>query len=206
MTSQAERLITGIDVHEYFQGVLAETLDRQSVPVLEETVLYLSNLLAKFVRSENLFDHTQDGIMIRPLATLYGDAVNASSLEEEYRALQRLGDLALFLSGLFAHSLGRSLVDVDYYIAMGGNAYASLAGSGRLSRTRRTLCAVFSELAERFAAVVDVLAEVGETGTLKTSHDILRLYEIWLASGSPRAAARLRQLGIDPVPAHRRTH
>ncbi len=206
MENQATpRLITGIDVHEYFQGILADTLDRQSVPVLEETVLYLSNLLTNFVRSERLYDQTPDGIMIRPLAALYGDAMNARNLEEEYRALQRLGDLALFVAGLFAHSLGRSLVDVDYYIAMGGNAYASLAESERL-RTRRTLRAVFSELAERFAAVVDVLAEVGESGTLQTSHDILRLYEIWLVSGSPRAAARLRQHGIDPVPAHRRTH
>ena len=206
MANRTEQLITGVDVREYFQGALTEALDRQCVPVQDETVLYLTNLLASFVRSEQLYDHTPDGVMIRPLVALYGDAVNARSVEEEYRALQRLGDLALFVSGLFAHSLGRSLVDVDYYIAMGGNAYASIAGSERLSRTRRTLRAVFSELAERFVAVVDVLAEVGEAGNLQTSHDILRLYEIWLASGSPRAAARLRQLGIDPVPAHRRTH
>jgi len=206
MAGNTEQLITSVDVHGYFQGVLAETLDRQSVPIMQETVFYLANLLANFVRTENLYEHTPDGVMIRPLADLYGDAVHARSPEEEYRALQRLGDLALFVSGLFANSLGRSLVDVDYYIAMGGNAYASLAGSARRWHTRRALRAVYSELADRFAAVVDVLAEVGEAGTPRTSHDILRLYEIWLASGSPRAAARLRQLGIDPVPAHRRTH
>ena len=206
MANYTEQLITSVDVHEYFQGVLAETLERQSVPIMQETVFYLANLLANFVRSEKFYDHTPDGMMIRPLVALYGDAVNARTVEEEYRALQRLGDLALFVSGLFAHSLGRSLVDVDYYIAMGGNAYASIAGSERLSRTRRTLRGVYSELAQRFVVVVDVLAEVGEAGNLQTSHDILRLYEIWLASGSPRAAARLRRLGIDPLPAHRRTH
>ncbi len=206
MANHAGRLITSVDVREYFQGVLADTLDRQSVPVQPETLLYLVNMLANFVRSEQLYDHTPDGIMIRPLAALYGDAMNARSMEEEYRALQRLGDLALFVSGLFANSLGRSLVDVDYYIAMGGNAYASLAGSERLSRSRRALRAVFSELAQRFTAVVDVLAEVGDGGNPQSSHDILRLYEIWLASRSPRAAARLRQLGIQPLPAHRRMH
>jgi hypothetical protein len=206
MASPTGQLITEVDVREYFQNVLTQVLDRQSVPVRDETVLYLTNLLAGFVRSEQLYDQTPDGIMIRPLVALYGEAVNARTVEEEYRALQRLGDLALFVSGLFAHSLSRSLVDVDYYIAMGGNAYASIASSERLSRTRRTLRAVFSELAERFVAVVDVLAEVGEAGNLHTSHDILRLYEIWLASGSPRAAARLRQLGIEPVRAQRRSH
>lgn len=206
MTNQQAGLITGIDVREYFQGMLAETIDRQCVPVQDETILYLANLLANFARAEHLFEQTPDGVMIRPLADLYGDAVHARSSEEAYRALQRLGDLALFVSGLFSHSLGRSLVDVDYYIAMGGNAYACLAGSERVARSRRALRVVFAELAGRFAALVDVLAEVGESGNLQTGNDILRLYEIWLASGSPRAAARLRQLGIDPVRSQGHTH
>lgn len=206
MANRSEQLITGVDVRDYFQGLLAESLDRQRVPVKDETSLYLVNLLANFVRSEQLYEQTPDGLMIRPLATLYAEAVNAPTPDEAGRALQRLGDLALFISGLYSHSLGRSLVDVDYYIAMGGNAYACLADSGRLSRTCRALRAVFSELAERFTAVVDVLAEVGESGAFQSSHDVLRLYEIWLASGSPRAATRLRQLGIEPVASRRRPH
>lgn len=206
MQKQAERLITGVNVREYFQGMLVETVTRQSVPVQEETIMYLANLLANFIRAEHLYDRTPDGIMIRPLAELYGEAVNARSAEGAHRALQRLGDLALFVSGLYSHSLGRSLVDVDYYIAMGGNAYACLADSGRVARTRRALRAVFADLAQCFAALVDVLAEVGETGNLHTGNDVLRLYEIWLASGSPRAAARLRALGINPMRSQRRTH
>jgi hypothetical protein len=206
MQTRDAELITGVDVRAYFQGMLADAVARQGLTVQDETVLYLANLLANFVRAEQLYDRTPDGVMIRPLAYLYGDAVNARTREEEFRALQRLGDLALFVTGLFAHSLGRSLVDVDYYIAMGGNAYACLADSDRLSSTRRALRAVFGELAQRFTDLVDVLAEVGETGSLYTSNDILRLYEIWLASGSPRAAARLRQLGIEPVPSQRRPH
>jgi hypothetical protein len=162
MPKQAERLITGVNVREYFQDMLAGTVTRQSVPVQEETVVYLANLLANFVRAEQLYERTPDGVFIRPLADLYGDAVNARSGDEAFRAMQRLGDLSLFVSGLFSRSLGRSLVDV--------------------------------------------LAEVGETGGLQTGNDILRLYEIWLATGSPSAAARLRQLGIEPVRSQRRTH
>jgi len=40
--------------------------------------------------------------------------------------MQRLGDTALFIAGVFADSLNRKLVDVDYYVAMGGTAYAQV--------------------------------------------------------------------------------
>ena len=206
MAQESGGLITGMDVRQYFQAQLSTTLDRQGVDVRQETVIYLGNLLTGFTRAESLYEQTRDGVMIRPLAALYGEAVNAASDAAQFRALQRLGDLALFISGLFAHSLSRSLVDVDYYIAMGGNAYDHLARATGLSRTRRALQEVFSELAGRFAAVVDVLAEIGEQSGLQTSHDVLRLYEIWLLSGSPRAAARLRQSGIEPVCIQRRKH
>ena len=43
------------------------------------------------------------------------------------RALQRLGDVSLFIAGFFARSFARKLIDIDYHIAMGGNAYSSLA-------------------------------------------------------------------------------
>ena len=46
---------------------------------------------------------------------------------ERNRALQRLGDVSLFIAGFFAGSFARKLVDIDYHIAMGGRAYGSLA-------------------------------------------------------------------------------
>jgi hypothetical protein len=36
--------------------------------------------------------------------------------------------------------------------------------------------------------------------------DVLRQYEIWLRTGSPRAQGILRSLGIDPVPVGRKPH
>jgi hypothetical protein len=36
--------------------------------------------------------------------------------------LRRVGDASLFISGFFADSLNRSLVDVDYYIDLGERA------------------------------------------------------------------------------------
>jgi hypothetical protein len=54
-------------------------------------------------------------------------------------------------------------------------------------------------LSDKFARFVDVLAEVGEQSGLSSQTDIMRLYEIWLRTGSRRAAERLRKLGIEPV-------
>ena len=54
---------------------------------------------------------------------MYSDALEEESGEARNQILRRLGDVALFISGVFSRSLKRRVVDVDYYIAMGGGAY-----------------------------------------------------------------------------------
>ena len=49
---------------------------------------------------------------------------------------------------------------------------------------RRVLGQVFAELAQKFQPMVDALNEVSETSHRHTDEDILRLYEIWLKTGS----------------------
>jgi hypothetical protein len=206
MSENPEQLITNVSVKAYFSDAVHAAVSRRQSPVSGETAVYLSNLLTGFLNSEQLYDTTPDGVTIRPLAMLYGDAVQAARGLERARALQRLGDVALFISGLYADSLSRSLVDVDYYIAMGGNAYSCLADSGHRSNYVKRLQEVFMELAERFTQCVDILAEVGEQSNLRNDNDVLRLYEIWLGSGSPRAAEKLQALGIQPIRLERSRH
>jgi len=43
-----------------------------------------------------------------------------------------------------------------------------------------------------------VLAEIRDSARAADDHDILRLYEVWLKTGSLRAARVLRSLGIEP--------
>lgn len=205
MPDRCDQLITGVDVRGYFQEAIADALDRQTFPAQDETVIYLSSVMATFTRADCLYDRTPDGMLLRPLAEMYGDAAAARTAEERDKALRRLGEIALFIAGLFANSLSRSLVDVDYYIAMGGSAYGRLALSPG-PKARRTLREVYTELARHFPGFVEVLAEVGDRANLGSSADVLRLYEIWLCTGSRRAAARLRELGIDPVHGRRSTH
>lgn len=200
------RVVTELNAREFFQDAVQSALSNQQVNASNETVCYLVNLLTCYVRAEHLFDATTDGPDIKPLALLYADALEAPTVSGRDSTLKRLGDTALFISGLFSHSLGRSLVDVDYYIQMGGNAYGFLAESERTARDTRALKVVFLELSGQFATFVDVLGEIGDEGRLNNSTDIMRLYEIWQSTGSRRVAEKLRRLGIEPVSVRKRMH
>jgi len=162
-------------------------------------VFYIVNLLTYYTRAENLFAGTEPRVTCQPLALIYAQAVEAQSPEARQASLKRLGDLALVVAGLFSASLSRRLVDVDYYIAMGGAAYGFLADSSAGSVRGKVFAAVFGELAVKFQAFVDVLAEVSENSSLGARADVMRLYEVWLKTGSKRAAGKLRALGVEPV-------
>lgn len=191
------QLVSRVDVREYFHGAVRSALQNQQFDVTDETAVYLGNLLTSFVNTSRLFDHTPDGVMIRPLTAHYQEALEARTAGDRTLALRRLGDIALFISGLYANSLSRSLVDIDYYIAMGGNAYSYLSDNHRPANP--VLQQVFAELAQKFPSLLDILSEVSESSRGGQENDILRLYEIWMKSGSPRAAARLKQAGVQVI-------
>ncbi len=196
-----EPLITEKSAREYFQDSISDALSNQQVDAAEDTVYYVVNLLANFIRSENLFERTPDGVIIKPLAEHYAEAIEGRTSAEQHRALRRLGDVALFISGVFSQSLNRKVVDVDYYCAMGGSAYGYLSDNLRGSAGARTLTDIFEELSKKFVDFVDVLAEVSERTHMNNDADIMRVYELWVRTGSRRAARTLRSVGIQPAEA-----
>jgi hypothetical protein len=160
-----------------------------------------------FARSEELYENTPEGVRLRPLAHMLADACGASSTQHRDEVLRRLGDVSLFIAGFFAQSFARKLIDIDYHIAMGGRAYGTLAENLRGSARGQAYGAVFQELAQKFQRLVDVLNEVADMAYTHSDQDILRLYEIWMKTGSPRAYSILRRLGVEPVAADaRREH
>jgi hypothetical protein len=58
---------------------------------------------------------------------------------------------------------------------------------------------VYAQLSQKFQRLVDALNEVSEMSYRHSDADILRLYEIWMKTGSSRAHGLLRQLGVQPV-------
>lgn len=191
------RVIVSADLREYFQRSIDAALDRQGVDAEVETTCYLVELLTAFQRAERLFDYNDNRLELRPLALLYADAVAERATEQRNRILRRLGDIALFVAGVFADSLERKLVDVDYYIAMGSSAYGYLSepASGTSQRSYRD---IYAELSRKFAAFVEVLSMVAERDDATRPDNVLRLYDAWRRSGSRRALQRLRALGIEP--------
>ena len=193
------RIVTNMNVREYFRDSVCTAVANQQLDASESTIFYLVNLLTTFTRSEDFFDKTENGMMLRPLALIYADALHAETDNERNRCLQRLGDVALFISGLFSSYLNRKTVDLDYYISMGGNAYGSLAVTVKNREQGRIFSQIFDELAEKFVCFVNVFAEIGENNHANKELDIMRTYEIWLQTGNKNAERKLRETGIQPV-------
>ena len=185
------------NLREFFRKSVATATAKQSVELDDHTEYYVVNLLTLYSRSEALFDRTENGTELRPLARILAEAVDSPEPAERNFALQRVGDLSLFLAGFFGEGLSRKLVDVDYYVQMGGAAYGTLSANVRGSVRGRLLSAVFEELASKFIELVDVLAEIRDASRVQDT-DILRMYEIWLKTGSTRAERKLREAGIEP--------
>ena len=197
-------VVTVTNLTEFFRDALQSALAEQHTAVDVQTEHYVVNLLTEFARSEKLYDQTADGRTLKPLAQMLADALEATTDAERELLLKRLGDVSLFAAGFFARSFARRMVDVDYHIAMGSRAYDALAdtvGRGR----RQTLGEVFAELAAKFQPLVDALGEIADSAYVHTQRDVLRLYEIWLKTGSARAHRLLTRLGVDAMPVALRT-
>lgn len=186
-------------LREFFRDAFHEASENQHLDIDEQVEQYVVNVLTMFSRAEALYERTPDGLRIRPLAHMLAEALEAPSAMARQRGLQRLGDVSLFVAGFFARSFARKLTDIDYHIAMGGNAYSSLADSMPRSQSGRSIAATYAQLAEKFQLLVDALNEVSEMAYVHTDADILRLYEIWMKTGSQRAHGLLNRLGVQPV-------
>jgi hypothetical protein len=192
-------LVAVTNLREFFHDSVQAALRKQRVDVDDHTEHYVVNILTMFARSEELYDITSEGVRLKPLAHMLADAAEAPSAQQRDETLRRLGDVSLFVAGFFAQSFARKLIDIDYHIAMGGRAYGTLADNLRGTMRGQAFAAVFLELAQKFQRLVDVLNDVAEMAHTHTDRDILRLYEIWLKTGSPRAFAILQRLGVAPV-------
>ena len=173
---------------EYFKELVDVALSHQRLNTQELTAYYVVQLLASFLQRP-LNDDTRDDT---PLALRLAQALESGGARQRV-TLKEIGDVALFVSGFFSDSLNRKLVDVDYYVSIGGRAY------NVLSRVETdTFSPVFAELGEKFVGFVDVLSEVSERTSCTSNSDLLRLYEKLLKTGSRRSGQLLVERGVVP--------
>ena len=171
---------------EYFKELVEGALAHQRIAAGELTSFYVVNLLTGFLQQPAEDDQT-------PLAFRLAEALDAAGMRQR-ASLKQIGDFSLFVSGFFADSLNRKLVDVDYYVSIGGTAYTALS-----RYETDTFSPVFAELADNFVRFVDVLSEVSERASLSSNADLLRLYERWLKTGSRRSGQLLAERGVVPI-------
>ncbi len=195
----AGSLVAVSSLREFFRDAFHAASENQRLEIDEQSEAYVVNLLTMFARAEALYEPTPEGLRIKPLAHMLAEALEAPSAQARQRALQRLGDVSLFVAGFFARSFARKLIDIDYHIAMGGNAYGALADALGRTFSGRCVATVYAELARKFQRLVDALNEVSEMSYRHTDADVLRLYEIWMKTGSRRAHELLGRLGVRPV-------
>jgi hypothetical protein len=191
------KVLSAQSIHDFFRELLALAIENQRARVQQETELYLVNLLSGFLQIESLLVREEDGTLHRkPLALLLKEALDEEGVARA-RALRRLGDTSLFVSGMFSESLSSSLVDIDYAIAMGSRAYDALGEvAARHGRGHRSL---WDELSEKFSQLVEVLNEVSERTLASSNAGLLRIYEKWMKTGSARIATLLSEHGVPAV-------
>ena len=179
----------------YFHELVTDALSNLRLSTQPETEFYLVNLLNQFMTTDNLFPRDAEGHpRNEALALLVKDALEQNVREHQKLLFRQVGDVSLYISGYFQESFSKKLVDVDYYIEMGGVAYGQVAERAPEDPTR----AMYQELSERFPEFVEVLASISEKTTPKTEKDLLRTYERWLETKSERAAKILHGAGIIP--------
>lgn len=187
----AEPLVCSESPLEFFKEQVEGAMERQHLKTSEWTAYYVVKLLAGFVSHDALNPAPFDD---EPLGLRLARAVSAEGAARR-QGLKTVGDASLFIVGFFADSLNRRLVDVDYYVSLGGSAYARLAAADD-----DAFCDVFGEMAEKFTPLADVLADISDRASLGSNRDLLRLYERWARTGSRRDGSLLAERGLVPAP------
>lgn len=188
---------TESSLRAYFHEAIERASDKNHVEASEHTLWYLTNLLHNYSRTEYVFDFHRDGGTLTPLVEYYQQALEAENDQRRRQYLQRLGDVAMFISGLFAPALERRAVGVNYYVAMGENAYGFLADTAGETTKEKVLGEVFNELSNHFSSYVSVLSSVAPANKKSNRcENLLQVFDQWQQTADPHLEQQLKQKGV----------
>ena len=128
MSKKASLLLNSND---FFAEVVKQAFNKRKISTYPAVETYLVKLLEHYLDARNLFESEVDELGNKKPQTLAEMYLSASqkSPTEKAELLKKLADRSLYISGFFGDSLNRKAVDVDYYVSIGGSAYATLANS-----------------------------------------------------------------------------
>jgi len=192
--TSSKLISTSSNLQDFFHGKVQEVVDKHQIDGEDDTIWYLTQLLCSYSRTSRCFDARTDNATLTPLADYYREAIEALSDYERRQHLQRLGDMAIFVSSLFAGSLKRKPVNVSYYIGMGESAYGALADATVRNSRDKALVDIFADLSVRFADYVAALSEI--PARQPDERSLLQQVTEWEKSGHPGLARQLRAQGV----------
>lgn len=178
-----------LNPNDYFRQMVESGFQHRKIKGNSYIQSYLVSLLEKYMLAEQLNQNQET------LAELFLKA-NQVEAPERIELLRSLGDKSLYISGFFADSLNRKLVDVDYYIQMGGAAYGQLAHVVK----EDTSSQLYRTFSLRFVDFVEVLSYISQASNLQNNSNLLRLYERYIRTGSSLARELLAEAGVVTVP------
>lgn len=181
-----ERSLADRNLTEFFRELVQSAMRAQAVSASVDTEFYLVRLLEAFA-------HPEHGVWDKPLALEYLESFHAPQALR-FGKLKRVGDVSLFVSGVFMEGLHAKMVSSDYYQQLGQSAYSALANTG--GPVPKDL---FSELSGRFTDFVRVLAQLSLDDLFPGDTTTLRVYTRWLYTRGAVDAAWLMRKGLIPA-------
>ena len=185
-------IIHRVNTTEFFRARIHDAISHSGIETSEMAEFYLVNMLDQYREVSKLFAEEGDGPVLKPLALILDEAQSADAVAKR-ACLKRLGDTALYVAGFFTDYIHKSLVNLNYYISMGGAAYSMLSTLER----KRAIQELYYELAVKFSVLVEILADVSPWAQHIDNQRLVRLYERWLESGDERLKSILKREGID---------
>jgi hypothetical protein len=174
------------DLRDYFREGLTEAATRQKVELDDPLREYLVTLLSSYSDLTDLLDE--------PIGVTVLKAMQAPPARR-FQTLRQVGDYSLYVTGFFGDSISRTVNDEKYFIDLGAGAYRGAASSLTRGGSDNPFRTLLVHLGDRFVELVDLLNDLSERCFCR-EQDVLRLYDRFTATGSPRVAARLAGLGV----------
>ncbi len=187
-----------ITPEEHFSQAIHEACKQRHINAHPQIEAYLVQILKQYLVSQNFHQPLQQDSAEKPpdtFAEMYLMAMNAESPKNK-ELMRTVADRALYLTGYFAESLQKKVVDFDYYTEIGAAAYYNLS----VWTKEDTLSSVFTTFSKRFNDFVDVLNYVSEKSQIQSDSNVLKLYDRYLRTGSELAREKLNELGVITLP------
>ncbi len=184
-----------VSPEEYFHQAVSSAISELKVETSDQAEAYVTNLLSHFISTDNLYPKCQseDKEEETTLALRFLNALNDEFGQIDQEQFRQLGDFSLYIAGFFHESLKGKVVDISYYINMGRTAYRMVAQSPKYSSQNE----LFEELGDKFDSLVDVLGQVSIEMNLRGDNkSLLKVYNMWVQTGSVRLEKQLAKAGI----------